>query len=384
MSAIRPTKNTALIVDEFLRYANEHLSTITGVIYTISNYPPLGNPGPGIIQWQGYTVSGFKESDIIEEESFQDVQIENATIDDEFAAKGIPLNESINNPLANESIDASELMDATFVSESGDLPDLTDEEISNFVDEADTTIEVELPTEANKPPTDDFRDPLNGPIDNSDNSGGPMPVIIVDPKKLKQKFMIQTTRVIRELEGGYYHPDMQRKDPVGFKVMGESGETMYGIDRLKGSPATTNPPAAKQFWATIDAVNARKNWKHLYIPPAPLRDTLTYLAASIMEPEFNRMLNSYIKDPNLRKLILSHDHLLFHFIYAAWNGGGWFQGWGRIINAVYKAGTTNPNKLARLMVSKRIDNSGVLSSKSGNNKLIAQGGAKIAKVLGYA
>jgi hypothetical protein len=87
MSAIRPTKNTALIVDEFLRYANEHLSTITGVIYTISNYPPLGNPGPGIIQWQGYTVSGFKESDIIEEESFQDVQIENATIDDEFAAK---------------------------------------------------------------------------------------------------------------------------------------------------------------------------------------------------------------------------------------------------------------------------------------------------------
>jgi hypothetical protein len=103
-----------------------------------------------------------------------------------------------------------------------------------------------------------------------------------------------------------------------------------------------------------------------------------------MEPEFNRMLNSYIKDPNLRKLILSHDHLLFHFIYAAWNGGGWFQGWGRIINAVYKAGTTNPNKLARLMVSKRIDNSGVLSSKSGNNKLIAQGGAKIAKVLGYA
>ena len=80
MAAIRPTKNTGLIVDEFLRYANEHLSTITGTIYTTSNFPPLGQPGPGFIQWQGYSVQGFKESTVLEEEIYQEIQIENEII----------------------------------------------------------------------------------------------------------------------------------------------------------------------------------------------------------------------------------------------------------------------------------------------------------------
>jgi hypothetical protein len=213
----------------------------------------------------------------------------------------------------------------------------------------------------------------------------PMPNIIVDPKKLKEKFMVVTTRVIRELEGGYYHPIMQQKNPKGFSIMGDSGETLFGIDRRAGARATTDPPPARQFWAAIDAAGAKTKWPHMHIPPNPLRDKLIYLAAAIMEPEYNRMLNNCIKDQNLRNLINSYDKLLFNFVYASWNGGGWFQGWARVISAAYKGGMTNPEQLTRLFVAKRINNTGILGKKQiSNNFLIAQGGRKIAKNLGYA
>ena len=390
MAAIRPTKNTGLIVDEFLRYANEHLSTITGTIYTTSNFPPLGQPGPGFIQWQGYSVQGFKESTVLEEEIYQEIQIENEIIDDEFIERGLPLDVSVNNPLLLDSINAVDFEEATFTgaeSELPTLPDLSEEEVAEFVDDTDAIFEAELPTNSINPPDPVIKTETYGGGLGDGPPLGPMPDIILDPNKLKEKFMIQTTRVIRELEGGYYHPDMQAKNPAKFGVMGKSGETMYGIDRLAGSPATTDPPAARQFWATIDSQNARKNWKHLYVPPPPLRDTLIYLAALLMEPEFKRMLNrknnNGITNPDLRKIVLSHDPLLFHFIYAAWNGSGWFEGWARIINAAWNGGMTDPRKLTKLMVAKRLDNRGVIRNKI-NNDLIAQGGGKIAKLFGYA
>jgi hypothetical protein len=56
MSAIQPTNNTGLIVDEFIRYATIHLTTVSGMANTVSLYPPLSTPAPGIVLWTGYTV----------------------------------------------------------------------------------------------------------------------------------------------------------------------------------------------------------------------------------------------------------------------------------------------------------------------------------------
>lgn len=56
MAAIPPTKNTSLIIDEFIRYATTHLTTVSGVAFTISLYPPTGTPAPGVVFWTGYTV----------------------------------------------------------------------------------------------------------------------------------------------------------------------------------------------------------------------------------------------------------------------------------------------------------------------------------------
>lgn len=57
MSIISPNSNTSLIIDDFINYATAHLSTIGGVINTVSLYPPLQTPGPGVIIWTGYTVT---------------------------------------------------------------------------------------------------------------------------------------------------------------------------------------------------------------------------------------------------------------------------------------------------------------------------------------
>lgn len=56
MSAISPTKNTGLIVDDFIAYATQHLTTVGGTITTTSLYPPAGTPAPGILTWTGYFV----------------------------------------------------------------------------------------------------------------------------------------------------------------------------------------------------------------------------------------------------------------------------------------------------------------------------------------
>jgi len=56
MSIITPNSNTTLIIDDFITYATKHLSTVSGIINTVSLYPPLQTPGPGVIIWSGYTV----------------------------------------------------------------------------------------------------------------------------------------------------------------------------------------------------------------------------------------------------------------------------------------------------------------------------------------
>jgi GH24 family phage-related lysozyme (muramidase) len=56
MAAINPTDVTALIVDEFIRNATTHLTTVSGIANTLSIFPPLPSAAPGIINWTGYTV----------------------------------------------------------------------------------------------------------------------------------------------------------------------------------------------------------------------------------------------------------------------------------------------------------------------------------------
>jgi hypothetical protein len=62
MSAIAPTKNTGLIIDEFINYATKHLTTVSGLATTLSTYPPAGATAPGVVNWTGYSVTPAKPS----------------------------------------------------------------------------------------------------------------------------------------------------------------------------------------------------------------------------------------------------------------------------------------------------------------------------------
>jgi len=57
-SPIPPNDNTSLIVDQFILAATIHLTTVAGVVQTISLYPAVPSllPAPGILPWTGYTV----------------------------------------------------------------------------------------------------------------------------------------------------------------------------------------------------------------------------------------------------------------------------------------------------------------------------------------
>ena len=56
MSAVKPTNDTSVIVDEFIKYAIQHLNTVSGIVTTTSLYPPVAQPGPGILLWSGYQI----------------------------------------------------------------------------------------------------------------------------------------------------------------------------------------------------------------------------------------------------------------------------------------------------------------------------------------
>lgn len=190
-----------------------------------------------------------------------------------------------------------------------------------------------------------------------------------------------TKLVITNLEGGYYHPDMLKDGRVKDQRYGSSGETMYGLDRKAGGSEISSCTPCKKFWGTLDSVNARKNWKWNYMPGDPLQTTLMNLVVEIMEPLFNKSLNLYVPEKEIQSIIKSDGRLLFNFIYAQWNGPGWFKGWANQIRIAYKSGKTSSEDLLVLFVEKRIDNRGIIGNKN-NNSLIAQGGRKIAKIVG--
>ena len=177
-------------------------------------------------------------------------------------------------------------------------------------------------------------------------------------------FEKEVNRVIDNLEGGYYHPDMNKSD------MGKSGETMMGMDRKHGV-GITQTSAGKEFWKLIDDANARKNWKWNYMG-GQLEGRLRKLVVKMIQPEYERLSSRYLNE-KARKLVNKSPNLMFHFIYATWNGSGWFQKFANKINDAVNSGITNISELETIAMKSR---------KESGNSIIAQGGQKISKLLG--
>jgi hypothetical protein len=177
-------------------------------------------------------------------------------------------------------------------------------------------------------------------------------------------FEKQVNKVIDNLEGGYYHPNMNKSD------MGKSGETMMGMDRKHGT-GFAQTSAGKEFWKLIDDANAKNNWKHYYMG-GPLESRLRKLVVKMIQPEYERLSNSYLSK-EAREIVNKSPNLMFHFIYSTWNGSGWFQKFAKKINEAVDKGVTKISDLESIAMKSR---------KESGNSIIASGGQKISKLLG--
>lgn len=173
------------------------------------------------------------------------------------------------------------------------------------------------------------------------------------------------SQVIDNLEGGYYHPNMLRDGRIKDQRYKNSGETMMGIDRVAGG-SINNTAAGKKFWGLIDRANAKDRWSWNYRGGA-LEPKLRKLAGDMIKPLFLNHINRYLT-PQAKQLVLSDNRLLFNFIYAAWNGEGWFQRFSKKVNQAVENGVTDTDELFDVAIDARI---------SSGNSLIKQGGQKI-------
>ena len=176
--------------------------------------------------------------------------------------------------------------------------------------------------------------------------------------------------VIDNLEGGYYHPDMTKDGRLKSKGgMGNSGETMFGMDRKHGT-GFAQSSAGQEFWGLIDKAGASKNWAYNY-RGGNLESKLKPLVTKMIQPVYDSLSKRYLSD-EARKIVQSDPKLTFNFAYATWNGPGWFQKFAKKVNKAVEDGITDPKELAKVAIDARL--------QSGNS-LIAQGGRKVSKVM---
>lgn len=176
------------------------------------------------------------------------------------------------------------------------------------------------------------------------------------------QFRKSVESIINNIEGAYVDPT-KLKNPLERNIFRKSGETMFGIDRKTGGKIN-NTPAGKKFWQLID-LNKRKNpskWVRYY-DGGEIKDELKDLATQMMEPRFKRLFNTHLDDKS-QQIVKSDPRLFFHFVYATWNGDGWFKKFARKFNERVNKGITDPDKLFNEVIKDRVNGGGVLKRKA--------------------
>ena len=215
--------------------------------------------------------------------------------------------------------------------------------------------------------------------------------------------------VINKLEGGYFHPTHAWNPNGTFNTgysFGNSGETLWGIDRVAGDwlglKGTKHPEeiknAAKAFFGEIDKQSGfgsykdenwktrKKNWnitkypkkpeppawKHYHTPPFTSGTVLADNAQIIIKKGFERNMNSTsigFKGHPLYNIIKNDGRLLFLYYRAWWNGSGFFQNFARNLKKKYNSGITNIDDLICADLTYRYNYSSEEKWKKGISKM---------------
>lgn len=172
---------------------------------------------------------------------------------------------------------------------------------------------------------------------------------------MDSRFYDYVQLIIDNLEGGYFHPDMYKANPQKFAVYFQSGETMYGMDKVAGAGLFKNA-AGDKFWRLI-AEDRSKNpakWVWNYKASGSLASELKKLVAEIMYAQFVKCADKYFdKSRKVREIVESSPKLMIHFFYACWNGEGYFKSFASTINNAVASGTKNTDTLAKVAMDSR-------------------------------
>jgi murein DD-endopeptidase MepM/ murein hydrolase activator NlpD len=183
-------------------------------------------------------------------------------------------------------------------------------------------------------------------------------------------FVKMNNLIIDKLEGGYYHPKMLSDGRVKDSRYGGSGETMFGMDRKTGE-WESRTQEGKMFFKILDDADASNKWPWNYMG-GEYASRLKELSAEMIKREYLNNTKQYLSTES-QQIINGDAKLTFNFIYATYNGPGWFQRFAKVINEAVNNGTTNPEELNKIFIERR---------KGSSNSLIAQGGRKMDGILG--
>lgn len=166
--------------------------------------------------------------------------------------------------------------------------------------------------------------------------------------------------IIDNLEGGYYHPEMKSKLRNGERL-GDSGETMYGLDRKAGAGLFVAGPG-KEFWQVVDRYYGTHHADAGYYGdkaegkksdiPATVGKQLKMLAAQTMLPKYQEYCDRYFS-PEVKRIVNNYPPLTLQFMYAVWNGEGNFKNFANAVTSAYNAGTRDPRQLYEVVQAKR-------------------------------
>lgn len=174
--------------------------------------------------------------------------------------------------------------------------------------------------------------------------------------------------IINKLEGGYYHPNMLADGRVKDSRYGASGETMFGIDRKNGPESKTQ--AGLEFWSLIDNADAQHKWPNEFMG-GDLAPKLRELVVKMMQPQYMACFKRYLT-PEAQKIVATDPKLVFQFIYATFNGEGWFRDFAKYVDQKIQDGVTDTAVINKGLQDLRT------SSKS---SLMAQVGNKMNNIL---
>lgn len=186
---------------------------------------------------------------------------------------------------------------------------------------------------------------------------------------IEKDFVSLTNIVIDNFEGGYYHPSMKQKfNARSQKMLGDSGETMFGLDRKHGSQLSKYPEW-QTFWNIIDRdkIENKHLWKYQFRGGRKQLE-LKELAAKIMYKWFNYLAGKYILISSMDE-IANDDRLVIHFSYASWNGENWFQRYSKALNEAVNKYEGNKEEIFKQAIKARTESQNAVIKQQGQKMI---------------